>query len=86
VLSQVQVLVTNDSGLMHAAAALGVPLAAIFGSTNPHATRPFTDKATVIYHGLPCAPCLKRTCEIGYPCLTDISIDEVLGAARRWLD
>ncbi len=85
VLSQAQVLITNDSGLMHAAAALGVPVVAIFGSTNPNATRPFTDRATVIYHGLPCAPCLKRTCDIGYPCLTSISVEEVLEAARSWL-
>jgi heptosyltransferase-2 len=86
VLSQVQVLVTNDSGLMHAAAALGVPVVAIFGSTNPHATRPFTDQATVIYHNLSCSPCLKRTCELGYPCLTGVRVEEVLEAARVWLD
>ena len=85
VLSQLNLLVTNDSGLMHAAAALSVPLVALFGSTDPGATGPFTSRATVIRHLLPCTPCLKRTCETGYPCLTAISVDEVLTAARLWL-
>jgi heptosyltransferase-2 len=85
-LSRMKLLITNDSGLMHMAAALEVPLVAVFGSTDPHATRPFTDKATVIYHGLSCSPCLKRTCDIGYPCLTEVDVDEVYEAARSWLD
>jgi lipopolysaccharide heptosyltransferase II/tetraacyldisaccharide 4'-kinase len=85
VLSRMDLLITNDSGLMHAAAALETPLVALFGSTDPHATRPLTGQATVIYHGLSCSPCLRRTCDLGYPCLTDISPDEVRQAARRWL-
>lgn len=86
VLARMQLLITNDSGLMHVAAALGVPLVAVFGSTDPEATRPFTDQATVIYHGLSCSPCLERTCKIGYPCLAEVSADEVYEAARGWLD
>jgi heptosyltransferase-2 len=58
---------------------------AIFGSTDPHATSPFTEKVTVIYHALPCSPCLKRTCDLGYPCLTDISVQEVFEAAKGWV-
>ncbi len=85
VLSLLQLLITNDSGLMHGAAALGVPLIALFGSTDPEATGPFTPKATVLRHPLPCSPCLKRTCEEGYRCLTDISVAQVLAAARNWL-
>jgi heptosyltransferase-2 len=85
VLSQLNLLVTNDSGLMHAAAALSVPLVALFGSTDPGATGPFTSRATVIRHPLPCSPCFKRTCEAGYTCLTAISVDEVVAAARSWL-
>jgi heptosyltransferase-2 len=85
VLSQLKLLVTNDSGLMHAAAALSVPLVALFGSTDPGATGPFTSRATVIRHPLPCSPCFKRTCETGYVCLTAISVDEVAAAARAWL-
>ncbi len=85
VLAQLKLLITNDSGLMHAAAALGVPLVALFGSTDPRATGPFTSRATVLYHPLPCSPCLERTCAEGYPCLTAISVPEVLAAARHWL-
>lgn len=85
ILSRMELLITNDSGLMHAAAALGVPVVAVFGSTDPRATGPFTDKATVIHHDLPCSPCLKRTCDFGYPCLTEIRAEEVWQAARDWL-
>jgi len=85
VLSLLNVLVTNDSGLMHAAAALGVPLVAIFGSTDPMATGPFSPKATVLQHPQDCSPCFKRTCDIGYPCLNAITVAEVVAAARPWL-
>lgn len=85
VMSQLHLLVTNDSGLMHAAAALSVPLVALFGSTDPVATGPFTSRATVIHHPQPCSPCFNRTCETGYTCLTAISVDEVAAAARAWL-
>jgi heptosyltransferase-2 len=85
-LSQLRLLVTNDSGLMHAAAALAVPQVALFGSTDPVATGPFSSQATVLRHPWPCSPCFKRTCEIGYPCLTAIGVDEVLSAARFRLE
>jgi heptosyltransferase-2 len=85
VLANLKLLVTNDSGLMHAAAALGTPLVALFGSTDPVATGPFTSQATVIHHPRDCAPCLKRTCPTDYECLTDITVAEVLAAARAWL-
>ena len=86
VLSQLNVLITNDSGLMHAAAALGVPVVALFGSTDPAATGPFTSRAKVIHHPLPCGPCLQRTCLRDYACLTEITVDEVAAAARGWLE
>jgi heptosyltransferase-2 len=82
VLSQLRLLITNDSGLMHAAAALSVPLAALFGSTDPVATGPFSARAAVIRHPWPCSPCFKRTCEVGYACLNAITVDEVMAAAR----
>jgi len=85
VLANLQLLITNDSGLMHAAAALRTPLVAIFGSTDPVATGPFTSQAAVIHHPRDCAPCLERTCPIDYPCLTDITVTEVLAAGRAWL-
>jgi heptosyltransferase-2 len=61
-------------------------LVAIFGSTDPTATRPFTDRATLIHHPLPCSPCLKRTCDQDYACLTEITVAEVAAAARSWLE
>ncbi|MEJ2070353.1 MAG: lipopolysaccharide heptosyltransferase II [Syntrophobacterales bacterium] len=86
ILSQLNVLITNDSGLMHAAAALGVPLVALFGSTNPVATGPFTHRATVLHHPQPCSPCMQRTCSLDYACLTEITVAEVADAARLWLE
>lgn len=85
-LSQLDLLVTNDSGLMHAAAALEVPLVAIFGSTDPVATGPFSSRATVLRHPLECGPCFKRTCDLGYACLEAVTVPEVLAAARIWLE
>lgn len=85
-LSWLNLLITNDSGLMHAAAALGVPVVAIFGSTDPRATGPFTPLATVIRHPLDCSPCLARTCNRGYLCLTGIEVGEVAAAAAFWLE
>lgn len=85
VLSRLSVLLCNDSGLMHAAAALGVPVVAVFGSTNPRVTAPFSPWATILQRPLECSPCLKRTCEKDYPCLTGVSVEEAVGAVRRWL-
>ena len=86
ILSRLKLLITNDSGLMHAAAALQVPLVAVFGSTDPTATGPFSPRATVLRHPLPCSPCWQRTCDLGYPCLTAIKVEEALAAARPWLE
>ena len=70
VLSRLKLLITNDSGLMHAAAALSVPLVALFGSTDPAATGPFTYRATVIRHPLPVQPLLQAHLRDGL-CLPD---------------
>ena len=79
-------MVSNDSGLMHVAAALGVPQVAVFGSSSPRHTPPLSDKAHVIWladdpHYLPvldCAPCFERTCRFGHTrCLNDIQPERV---------
>ncbi len=86
VLQHLDLLITNDSGLMHAAAALWTPLVAIFGSTDPLATGPFTPFASVLWQPLPCNPCLKRTCPEGhYRCLDLITVAEVMAQAEYWL-
>ncbi|MGQ9920344.1 MAG: lipopolysaccharide heptosyltransferase II [Desulfobacca sp.] len=86
VLQQLDLLIANDSGLMHAAAALWTPVVAIFGSTDPFATGPFTPYASVLWRQLPCGPCRQRTCPEGhYRCLDLISVAEVTAQADYWL-
>lgn len=85
-LDLLDLLITNDSGLMHAAAALFTPLVALFGSTDPFATGPFTPFASVLRHPIPCSPCRQRQCpEKHYRCLDLISVADVLEHARYWL-
>jgi len=70
--------VCNDSGLMHVAAAAGVPLIAIYGSSSPKFTPPLTRRARIVYKGLSCSPCFRRTCPLGHlDCLGSISAAEV---------
>ena len=77
-LNQADLLVANDSGPMHLAAALKKPLLALFGSTNPVLTGPFYSPQTeVIYKQFDCSPCYKRECEKEKFCLAEITIEEV---------
>jgi len=68
---------TNDSGLMHIAAAFHVPLVAIFGPTNHVATGPMSENATIVRHDFDCSPCLKETCPLDHRCMLSIEPDEV---------
>jgi heptosyltransferase-2 len=82
-------VVSNDSGLMHVAAAFGVPQAAVFGSTSPEHTPPLNPRARVIWLKealqLDCMPCFDRVCRFGHTrCLTEVSaarVDEALSEA-----
>ncbi len=85
-IARCDVFVTNDSGLMHVAAALNTPLAAVFGSTDHIATGPFSKQAAVIRHPLPCAPCLKTHCPQGHlRCMELVSVEETAQAVLRLL-
>jgi heptosyltransferase-1 len=81
-------LVTNDTGPMHVAAALGKPLVALFGPTEPRRTGPYGRLDAVLQHPLPCAPCLKPHCVWPQPvaCLTEIPVAVVFERVRRQLD
>ena len=81
-------MVSNDSGLMHVAAAFGVPQAALFGSTSPEHTPPLNPRAQVLWlkHELrlDCSPCFARTCRFGHTrCLTEIAPQRVADALRQ---
>ena len=83
ILRRCAVLVTNDTGPMHMAQALGVPVVAIFGSTDPEATRPSGGEQSVIRKDVRCAPCLLRACPIDHRCMTGISTNQVMTAVMK---
>jgi len=85
-IARCRLFVTNDSGLMHVAAALGVPVVAIFGSTDPARTAPLGKNCRVVRKPLPCAPCLKTHCPEKRECMEKITVDEVYEAARELWD
>ena len=77
--------ITNDSGPMHLAAALQIPMLAIFGPTDEVATGPNSVKAVVIKKKVECSPCLLRECPIDHRCMTGISVEEVYSHAIQQL-
>lgn len=83
-ISLFDVFVTNDSGPMHIAAALKVPLVAIFGSTSPTHTGPYKH-GNVIYKNVACSPCYKRVCPIDFPCMKKIEVDRVYQTIKTLL-
>jgi heptosyltransferase-2 len=84
-ISRCALFLSNDSGLMHVAGALGIPTVAIFGSTNPVTTSPLGEKSIVVHREVPCSPCLKPVCPTDFRCMNLIGAEEVYGAARRLL-
>ena len=86
VLARIDVMVTVDSGPMHMAAAMGTPVVALFGATDPRRTGPWGD-AVILRRDLDCSPCLKRQCGIAdqYRCMREVQVPEVLRAVHQVL-
>lgn len=85
-LAEVDLLITNDTGPMHLADAVGCPVVAIFGPTDPVTTRPFGRNHIVVRHAIDCSPCLERTCPLKHHlCMDSIQPNEVLDAAWKIL-
>jgi heptosyltransferase II len=85
VLSESSLTITNDSGPMHIAAALGKPTIAIFGPTDEHVTGPFGRQARIVKHPVECSPCLLRECPIDHRCMENVAVDDVYRAAMDLL-
>ena len=86
VLESADLLVTNDTGPMHLAAAVGTRALAIFGSTSPIWTGPWGDGHRVLSHPVPCQPCFRRDCDIGYGCLMGVETGRVTEEALAMLE
>lgn len=86
ILAGCSLLITNDSGPMHVAAALDTPLVAIFGPTDHTTTSPMTAKAKIIRKDTPCAPCLRRQCPLEHQCMQKVTAAEVFQEAAKLLD
>lgn len=85
-LARCDAVVSNDSGLMHVAAAVGRPLVAIYGSSDPGFTPPLTGRAEIVRLGLDCSPCFERECPLGHlNCLHDIKPADIDAALARVL-
>jgi lipopolysaccharide heptosyltransferase II len=84
-LSRCHLFVGNDSGAMHVAAAVGLPVVAIFGPTDPHGTAPITPRCTIVQEKPYCSPCFLRRCPIDHRCMMSVRPEAVEAAARSWL-
>ena len=86
VLKASDLLVTNDTGPAHVAAAVGCPVVVIFGPTNPVTTRPYSALAQVVRRPPDCAPCMLRDCPIDHRCMTAVTVEEVFERCQHALE
>lgn len=84
-LSGAAIVASNDSGVMHLAAALGRPTVAVFGSTSPVWTSTESRRVRNLYAAYPCSPCFRRTCPIGYGCLKAVGVEDAIRAGEEWV-
>jgi heptosyltransferase-2 len=77
------IFIGNDSGAMHVAAAAGLPVVGIFGSTDPEGTAPVTQQFTLIREAVSCSPCFLRSCPVDHRCMTRIGVNSVFLAAQQ---
>ena len=84
-LSQCHLFIGNDSGAMHVAAALGLPVVAVFGPTDPRGTAPVTPRCTIVQEKPYCSPCFLRRCPTDHRCMARVTTDMVEAAAKAWL-
>jgi heptosyltransferase-2 len=84
-LSQCQLFIGNDSGAMHVAAAVGLPIIAVFGPTDPFGTAPVTPRCSIVQEKPYCSPCFLRRCPTDHRCMTAVTADMVEAAAAPWL-
>ena len=84
-LSQCHLFIGNDSGAMHVAAAVGLPVVAVFGPTDPHGTAPVTPRSTIVQQKPYCSPCFLRHCPTDHRCMRSITPEMVEAAAKPWL-
>ena len=85
-LGECALLLTNDTGTMHLATLLGIPVVAIFGSTEPFLTGPLGNAKHIIRHQVECSPCFLRECPIDFRCMKAVSVEEVVAAVSTQLD
>lgn len=84
ILRNARIVLSNDSGVMHLAAACGAPVVAIFTSTEPRLTRPVHDGVAIARRHIPCSPCFQRECPLGhYRCLEGVKAADVMALARQ---
>jgi len=84
-LSQCHLFIGNDSGAMHVAAAVGLPVIAVFGPTDAFGTSPVTQRCSIVQQKPYCSPCFLRRCPTDHRCMTAITADMVEAATRPWL-